>query len=78
MQSTAREIRRLAPCYYVQTPNYWFPVDPHSNMPFVHWLPHPIQRHLFATKDRGFYKRAETLDQAMRTVEGTSMLDHAR
>lgn len=75
MKRTAAEIRRLAPAYYVQTPNYWFPVDPHSNMPLLHWLPLPIQRRIVSAKARGFYKKPESFDEAMGIIDGTSMLD---
>lgn len=35
----ARECMRCGRGYFVQTPCKWFPVDPHTLMPFIHWLP---------------------------------------
>ena len=45
-QSFARELERVAERYYVQTPNFWFPVEPHLMTPFVHYLPRTLQRRL--------------------------------
>ena len=45
-QSFARELGRVAERYYVQTPNFWFPVEPHLMTPFVHYLPQTLQRRL--------------------------------
>jgi len=35
----AQEIKRVSDCYFIQTPNYWFPVETHLITPFIHWLP---------------------------------------
>jgi hypothetical protein len=38
-QKMAAEMRRVALRHWVQTPNYWFPIDPHFLMPGWQYLP---------------------------------------
>jgi hypothetical protein len=38
-QRFVREVCRVAQRVFVTTPNRLFPVDPHTLLPFVHWLP---------------------------------------
>ena len=45
-QQFADECRRVGVHIYVQTPNYWFFVEPHLISPFIHWLPRTWQRRL--------------------------------
>src|SRR6266436_4937588 len=40
----ALEVRRLAPDYFVQTPDRRFPIEPHFIAPFLHWFPKGIRR----------------------------------
>ena len=47
----AAEIKRVGTQYFVQTPNRWFPVESHTWLPFLGWLPRrmlpPVLRVIF-------------------------------
>jgi hypothetical protein len=56
----AREIRRVGKKIFVQTPNRWFPVEPHFIAPFTHFLPWKIARRLLPILSlRGIWRRGE-------------------
>ena len=42
----ASEMMRCGRAIYMQTPNRWFPVEPHLMTVFIHWLPFRVKRHL--------------------------------
>jgi hypothetical protein len=46
----ADEVRRVGRGYWVQTPNFWFPIEAHLLTPGIHYLPKSWQR---AVLERG-------------------------
>jgi SAM-dependent methyltransferase len=40
----AREIIRVGKSWFVTTPNYWFPLEPHYHLPFIQFMPRALQR----------------------------------
>jgi hypothetical protein len=40
----AQEVARVGRSYYVQTPNYWFPFEPHLLTPFIHFFPAELRK----------------------------------
>jgi hypothetical protein len=42
VKKAVSESKRVADYVYHQTPNFWFPYEPHFRMAFVHWLPRPM------------------------------------
>ncbi|MBI3154216.1 MAG: class I SAM-dependent methyltransferase [Burkholderiales bacterium] len=75
MKAFASEIRRLAPSYFVQTPNYWFPVEPHGMVAFFHWLPRPLRVWWLLRFGAGNWARSPSVDRAMEVVESARLLN---
>lgn len=75
MVQYSKEIKRIAKFYFVQTPNYWFPIEPHCMTPFFHWLPKPLRIKLVMNFSLGHWKKATSVDEAVRTVDGAQILN---
>lgn len=69
----ASEVRRLGKYYYLQTPNVYFPIEPHYRLPLIHWFPESWRaeglRYI-----KGQLPRGASFDQAMRRVQGINLL----
>ncbi|MFC1701446.1 class I SAM-dependent methyltransferase, partial [Pseudomonadota bacterium] len=61
----SNELKRVAQQYFVQTPNFWFPIEPHCMTPFFHWLPKPLRVWLVMKFSLGHWKKASTTDEAV-------------
>lgn len=73
-----REVARIAAGYFVQTPNYWFPWEPHFGTVGFQFLPMPLQISMLMARQRGFRQRAATVDAAVRSIQGCQLLDARR
>jgi len=72
--SVAREIRRVAKGYFVQTPNRYFPIEPHFLIPGWQFLPVGLRANLLQKKDRGWMKQVRDPARARETVESIRLL----
>jgi SAM-dependent methyltransferase len=66
----AREVRRVAERYWIQTPNRWFPIEPHALLPGVQFLPDRARRAAWnASPRRAPYEEALRLLDAAELAE---------
>lgn len=63
----AAEIDRVGRGLYVQTPAYGFPVEPHSLLPFAHWLPARLRERYWRLGAQGFWEDIDLLGRAEMT-----------
>lgn len=64
----AAEVRRVARAYWVQTPNFWFPVEPHFLVPAWHWLPEEARVAILRRRGVGWAGRCPDPERARAVV----------
>src|SRR4030042_1864807 len=46
---------RVAKRAFITTPNYWFPIDAHTLIPFTHWFPQGIRFYFYKKMGRSYW-----------------------
>lgn len=78
MERMAREVRRVARAYYLQTPYFWFPIEPHYFAPFLHWLPMSWRIRIAMRFALGSWPRARDVAEATRAQQAAVLLDQTQ
>jgi hypothetical protein len=68
MQLFADNTRRLGDHYYMQTPNFWFPYEPHFRFPGFQWLPAAVRAWLMTKMKLGFFAKQTSYKEARNHV----------
>jgi hypothetical protein len=71
----AVEVRRVGQRYFVQTPNRYFPLEPHFLFPFYQFMPVSVRILLLQNFDLGWFKKERDAAKAREIVEGIRLLD---
>ena len=74
-QRMANEIRRVGKFYYMQTPNRYFPIEPHFQFPFFQFLPASVQMAILRRFSIGWYPRAADRQQAQEWVDEIRLMN---
>lgn len=71
----ANEVVRLGRRYFIQTPNKYFPLEPHFLFPFFQFLPVGARVRLLQRFDLGWIPRTPGAKEAREIVESIRLLD---
>ena len=63
--------------YYVQTPNRWFPVEPHYLAPFIHFLPKSRHKGLIRNWSFWGWLNRPSVQEAEQFADGIHLLTRA-
>lgn len=55
----ADEVRRIGKRYYLQTPNYWFPFEPHFLTPFFQYFPVSLRAWMIRNFNLGWHHKTK-------------------
>lgn len=70
----AAEVRRVGKYHFIQTPNYFFPIEPHFVFPGFQFLPRAVRIWLVSRFDLGHMKRKGNVEEARTQVDEIKLL----
>jgi hypothetical protein len=70
----SEEVRRVGRRYFVQTPNKYFPLEPHFLFPFFQFLPLKVRVWLLQNFRLGWFDKTPDLQKATEKVESIRLL----
>lgn len=74
MGAFASETRRVGDAYFVQTPAYGFPMEPHFGVPGFQWLPRSARIAILQRFACGHYTKCNSAAEAAELVDHTQLL----
>lgn len=73
-QRMAEEVKRVGKRYFIQTPNRYFPVEPHFLFPFFQFLPLKIQVFLLRHFEIGWNTKIKDKQKAIEIIKSIRLL----
>lgn len=70
----ADEIQRVGKKYFVQTPNYYFPMEPHFLFPCFQFLPEAIKIFLLKNFSLGWFEKCSNDKEAKEVIDSIQLL----
>jgi hypothetical protein len=57
-----REQLRVSDRFFMTTPNRWYPLELHTILPVIHWLPQPVHQQLLRWMGKDEWAKTENLN----------------
>jgi len=75
-KAMARECVRIGKKHFIQTPNRYFPLEPHFLIPLFQFFPNPVRAWLHSHFNLGWWGKAGSYHEALEEVESIRLLNY--
>jgi hypothetical protein len=73
-EKMSKEVLRIGKKFFIQTPNYYFPIEPHFLFPCFQFLPLEIKVWLISNFDLGWRKKTSNRENALMLINSVKLL----